>query len=140
MQNHYSNIAEGEKKEKIAIISYFSLEWVILGCTDVRFIEGNLLESAAARDGWGAGRSPFWGEQGSFFGEAGALGPDMAAVAVTAQPPPQGGPRRASGQHGGRERALAHAARRSRPCQTTPAACRFRKKTRGLFLIFENYY
>lgn len=48
MQNHYSNIAEGEKKEKIAIISYFSLEWVILGCTDVRFIEGNLLESAAA--------------------------------------------------------------------------------------------
>lgn len=50
MQNHYSDIAEGKKKEKIAIISYFSLEWVILGCTDVRFIEGNLLEPVATID------------------------------------------------------------------------------------------
>lgn len=48
MQNHYSNIAEGGKKEKTAIISYFSLEWVILGDTDVRFIEANLLKSATA--------------------------------------------------------------------------------------------
>ena len=48
MQNHYSNIAEGEKKEKTAIISYFSLEWVILGYTDVRFIEANLLKSVTA--------------------------------------------------------------------------------------------
>jgi hypothetical protein len=48
MQNHYSNITEGEKREKTAIISYFSLEWVILGDTDVRFIEANLLKSSAA--------------------------------------------------------------------------------------------
>lgn len=48
MQNHYSNIAEEKKKEKTAIISYFSLEWVILGYTDVRFIEANLLKSVTA--------------------------------------------------------------------------------------------
>lgn len=97
--------------------------------------------SEAARDGWGAGRSPFPGGAGLILRGAGALGPDMAAV--TAQPPPQGGPRRASGQHGGRERALAHAARRSRPCQTAPdraSSLSLPGKTRGLFLIFENYY